>query len=535
MFHPDVAKAMKHRPFQAPAAPPTTSTAAPPPMQGAWQSVPGNRRSRSRHAERTAPEQWPLPQQSAQLAIGGNPQTATPHALPGTPKAAVVKQPAAKTAASPGKASPATTVVEPPTPPEGPPADGSTPLTQEARALIQQELAQLVTGISALKPIPGYEEVVKGLEAKRHELQKKLHFAKPVKARVEALRAAALKRTQAIEEATLRHHQAVAAVADAERLVEETANGMVAAEHALTEIQTELTQAEALLAHEEASAGAMPDPTILIQQVLLAQASGQQLAPEWIAAAARLVGPPPPAMVQPAAATSPFQAEPVAQPAAAAVTPFQPTGPAAVTPAPVTLVNTPFAPAAAVQQQQSANVQAAVQLLEAQRIAQHHAAAAGLPAHLIATANASAFAAVAGQPVVAVPAVPAPWTTEGAITGGQKREAVQSPLQPAKLQARMDHAGQPSAVGAHPAPPEPARASGLPPTPAAAAPAPSIAEDPAALASVLPSTEATPEYKPPSKYGDRFSTARTLNHGGYLAAPSAAAEASAFRQAGRPY
>ena len=70
------------------------------------------------------------------------------------------------------------------------------------------------------------------------------------------------------------------------------------AEAQLAEIREELQQAEAALRAEE-TAAPIADPTILLQQVLIATAQGRPLPPEWATAAARLVGPPPLEMVAP--------------------------------------------------------------------------------------------------------------------------------------------------------------------------------------------------------------------------------------------
>ena len=507
MFHPDVAKEMKHRPYQQqPPAQAAASAAAPPPNP--WQAVGRRSRSRQRPAATAGGEAWPLPQQSA-AAAAGKPVTQL-QLLPGTPKAGAAA-PAQKTAAlaSPGKSSPAPTVVEPRTP-ETPPMDGSVPLSAEQRAHIQQELAQLVTSISALKPIPGYEQVVRELEEKRHTLQKQLHFAKPVRARVEALRAATQKRTQAIEEANQRHQQAVLAVAAAEKLVETTADEQEAAELALAEIQAELTQAEALLAHEDASANGMPDPTLLLQQVLLAQANNTQLPPEGAMAAAKLVGPPPANMVA-TPVQSPFL--PAAQPVGA-----QQTG----------LVNTPFAQAIASQQHQCASMQAAAQLIEAQRLASMQAAATGVPAVLLSATAAAAHAAAVATAAAPLTTGAAPSSGAAGAAGGTKREEAhdpqESPLQPTKLQARMDHEGKPMPA------PAPSAEAPVPPIPASVAAA--AAPTPAQAVAPQPTPTAVVTPQPLSKM-NRFASGRAT-HGGYVAAPSAGAEVRANRSAG-PY
>ena len=73
-------------------------------------------------------------------------------------------------------------------------------LTQAQREAIQQELAQLGTGIAAMKPLAGYEAVVANLEGQRTALQRRLHFAKPVRARVAALQQAVKTREKTIED-----------------------------------------------------------------------------------------------------------------------------------------------------------------------------------------------------------------------------------------------------------------------------------------------------------------------------------------------
>ena len=68
------------------------------------------------------------------------------------------------------------------------------PLTAEEKANIQQELAQLATGIGAMKVIQGYEIVVQDMEARRTELRRKL------RARIQALQAAAGERQKSMED-----------------------------------------------------------------------------------------------------------------------------------------------------------------------------------------------------------------------------------------------------------------------------------------------------------------------------------------------
>ena len=310
--HPDVAKARIHTPF-VPA--PTTSVKPPSPARPKAAGGPAATPAGNQAA------QWPLPQQSRAAPYA--PREAPPPPVMTVPspfatqgqQSMVLPSPFAPApgqqppqAAGPdamiNEQCPGLRILQPqlgqPQPPQQPATTSvaisaqtaalvTTPLTDEERATIQQQLALTDTAIGALKPIPAMADAVARLETEQSALRAQLHRAKPLSTRMASLQSGIQRRLQSLQELDVVHTEALKAVADARAKAEGIGMEIAHMEKELKEVQ-----AQALI--EDAKAAAiphLPSPTELLQQVLLAQARGEQLPPQWATAAAVSVGIPP--------------------------------------------------------------------------------------------------------------------------------------------------------------------------------------------------------------------------------------------------
>jgi hypothetical protein len=160
------------------------------------------------------------------------------------------------------------------------------PLTDLERSKIAGELAQLTAAARALQGIPAMSPQLEATEARRTELQRMLHKAKPLSSRSEVLNKAIVHRQTLGAQAYQAEQEAAAAVLMAQRDQQRYKTE-------LDELVQEKRRVDALIKAEEEAAAPAMTPLDLLAQAVVALAAGQSISREWFNAASTIAGPAP--------------------------------------------------------------------------------------------------------------------------------------------------------------------------------------------------------------------------------------------------